>query len=354
MKVVLAGGGTAGHIEPALNLADELRRRHPEVEIVALGTSRGLETTLVPARGYDLELIEATALPRKISGDLFSLPVRLRKAIAQCKEVLKGADVVVGFGGYVSLPAYLAARGTVPIVIHEANARAGLANRVGTRFAQATAVTVAGSLPNGILTGIPLRDAIVQLNRAEKRDQAREFFGIPTDATVVLIFGGSQGAARINQVAFEALEAGCFSDVYVIHAVGKKNEIPVRLPSNYQAHHYLDRMDLAYSAADFVISRSGAVTVAELTAVGLPACFVPLPIGNGEQALNARAVAQAGGAVLISDAQFNVGYIREHLIPVWSDKAKLQHMAQVSAEFGHRGAGGALADLVEKVMREHS
>lgn len=352
MKIVLAGGGTAGHIEPALNLADELVKRHHDIEVVALGTERGLETTLVPVRGYDLHLIEAVPLPRKLSTDLLSLPVRLRGAISQCKEALRDADVLVGFGGYVALPAYLAARGNVPIVVHEANARPGLANRVGARFADAVAETVPGSLPGAIQTGIPLRESLTQLNREEVKAQARSHFKIPQDATVVLVFGGSQGAAKINDVLEQARLVGCFDQVHVIHAVGKKNDIPAGLPESYHAFHYLDRMDLAYAASDFVISRSGAVTVAEITAVGLPACFIPLPIGNGEQTLNARAVVNAGGGIIVPDAQFNVEFVVEYLVPLFIDDKRRHEMSIISAQYGHRGASSALADLVEQVIKE--
>ena len=196
MNIVLAGGGTAGHIEPALNLADQLKSMDSSIKITALGTARGLEVTLVPARGYDLELIPAVPLPRKFSGDLVTLPTRLRSAIKYTRDLLERleADVVVGFGGYVSIPAYLAARGEVPIIVHEANARAGLANRVGARFADAVAETVAGSLPRAQLIGIPLRKSIETLDRTASRTSARKLFGVPEGATCVLVFGGSQGA----------------------------------------------------------------------------------------------------------------------------------------------------------------
>ena len=354
MKIVLAGGGTAGHIEPALNLADELKLRHPDAQIVMLGTERGLETTLVPSRGYPLELIEATPLPRKLNVDLLSLPIRLRGAIKQCKAVLQDANVLVGFGGYVSLPAYLAARGEVPIVIHEANARPGLANRVGAKFANVVAETVAGTLPQAIQTGIPLRRALVDFDRTALGNEAHNHFGIPPGATVLLVFGGSQGAAKLNDVMNQARLAGAFADVHVIHAVGAKNDLPTNLDANYHAVHYLDRMDLAYAIADFVICRSGAVTVAEITAVGLPACYVPLPVGNGEQTLNARAVTSAGGGIIVPDAQFSREFVTETVVPLLHDQGRRESMATISAQFGHRGASSALADLVDNVLRERS
>ena len=350
MKIVIAGGGTAGHIEPALNVADELLTRHPNAQIVALGTQRGLETTLVPARGYPLHLIPAVPLPRAINRDLFSLPWRLKRAIAECKEVLSDADVLIGFGGYVALPAYLAARGRVPIVVHEANAKAGLANRVGARFACAVAETVAGSMKQAILTGIPLRESIQSFDRDATRAIAREYFKIPPGVTVLLVFGGSQGAAKINSVMNQAQKAGLFEGLQVIHAVGSKNDVPQNLPTSYHAFHYLDQMNLAYAAADFVISRSGAMTVAELTAVGLPACFVPFPIGNGEQKLNAEAVVSAGGALLIEDEKFTTDYLADVVLPLVNDESRRAEMAKISAGFGHRDASARIADIVERVI----
>ncbi len=354
MNIVLAGGGTAGHIEPALNLADHLKLIEPDVNITVLGTARGLEVELVPARGYKLELIPAVPFPRKLSGDLVTLPTRLRSAIQQTRNLLQDlqADVVVGFGGYVSIPAYLAARGLIPIVVHEANARAGLANRVGARFATAVAETVAGSLPRAQLIGIPLRKSMEQLDRLKSRNPAREFFGIPHDAKCILVFGGSQGSVKLNTVISECLTAGSLAEIVVIHLVGQKNEFAQPASANYLPMNYLDRMDLAYAAADFVIARAGAMTVAELTAVGLPACFVPLPIGNGEQSLNAQPVVTAGGALLISDLEFTADYVEKQILPLVQNEGALAAMAKASASLGHKDSAADLAKLVLSVARK--
>ena len=354
VNIVLAGGGTAGHIEPALNLADQLKLIDPAVHITVLGTARGLEVDLVPARGYHLELIPAVPLPRKLSGDLVTLPTRLRSAIKQTRDLLHElkADVVVGFGGYVSIPAYLAARGEFPIVVHEANARAGLANRVGARFADAVAETFPGSLPRAELIGIPLRKAMETLNRSEMRTEARKKFGIPESAKCILVFGGSQGAVKLNNVISDCLTQNVFADVAVLHSVGIKNEFSGPESNTYRPLNYIDRMDLAYSAADFVIARAGAMTVAELTAVGLPTCFVPLPIGNGEQSLNAGPVVAAGGAMLVADLEFSVEYVRDQIMPVLLDDMRLQAMTTASATLGHRHSAALLADLVMSVARK--
>src|ERR1700753_2809733 len=194
--VVVAGGGTAGHIEPALALADAVLRLRPDARVVALGTKRGLETSIVPARGYPLELIPPVPMPRKPTPALFKLPINVRNAIKVTRGVLErvGADVVVGFGGYVALPAYLAARNRIPIVVHEANARAGLANKVGARYAVTVAAAVADSgLANAEVIGIPLRRSITSLDRSALRAKARAHFGLDPHAPTLLVTGGSQG-----------------------------------------------------------------------------------------------------------------------------------------------------------------
>jgi UDP-N-acetylglucosamine--N-acetylmuramyl-(pentapeptide) pyrophosphoryl-undecaprenol N-acetylglucosamine transferase len=206
ISVVLAGGGTAGHVEPAMAVADALTALDPNVRVTSLGTARGLETTLVPDRGYRLELITPVPLPRKLNADLARLPLRVAQAVRQTRAVLDDvdADVVIGFGGYVALPAYLAARGIrrrrVPVVIHEANARAGLANRIGVRTARRVLSAVGDcGLRGAEVVGVPVRPAITTLDRAASRPAARGRFGFADDARVLLVFGGSQGARSITR-----------------------------------------------------------------------------------------------------------------------------------------------------------
>ena len=223
LSVVVAGGGTAGHIEPAMALADAVRRLRPDAVVTALGTEKGLDTRLIPARGYPLELIPPVPLPRKPSGDLLRLPMKVWSAVSAVREVLRrvDADVVVGFGGYVALPAYLAARGRTPIVVHEANARAGLANKVGARFAARVAAAVPGSgLPHAEVLGIPLRRSVTSLDREALRPAARERFGLPADGPVLLVFGGSQGARSLNSAVAAALPGLVEAGIGVLHAHG--------------------------------------------------------------------------------------------------------------------------------------
>ncbi|MCF6509500.1 undecaprenyldiphospho-muramoylpentapeptide beta-N-acetylglucosaminyltransferase [Blastococcus sp. MG754426] len=357
-SVVLAGGGTGGHIEPMLALADALRRRDPALRLTCLGTARGMETRLVPARGYDLRLIPPVPLPRKPTPDLLRVPGRVRRAVAETRALLDelGADVVVGFGGYVALPAYLAARrGGVPVVVHEQNALPGLANRIGARLAARVAVTAPGTpLHRGEHVGMPLRRAISSLDRAARRAEARAEFGLDPDRPTLLVFGGSQGAASLNRAAVGAAGALTAAGVQVLHARGPKNTdvvVPGRAAGEapYVLVDYLERMDLAYAAADLALCRSGAVTVAELSAVGLPAAFVPLPIGNGEQRRNALPVIEAGGGLLVEDGELDPAWISAALLPLLTDPAALAGLARHAAAAGVPDADERLADIVCEV-----
>ncbi len=363
ISVVLAGGGTAGHVEPAMAVADALTELDPQVRITALGTARGLETRLVPERGYDLQLITPVPLPRKPSADLLRLPLRVRTAVRQTRAVFDSVhvDVVIGFGGYVSVPAYLAARpglrrSRVPVVIHEANASAGWANRLGARSAQRVlAATPDPGLGDVEVVGVPVRASITSLDRAALRAQARAAFGFAEDARVLLVFGGSQGAQSINRAVSGAAGALAAKGISVLHAHGPKNTLDLPEPSGppYVAVPYLDRMDLAYAAADLAICRSGAMTVAEVSAIGLPAVYVPLPIGNGEQRLNALPVVDAGGGLLIDDADLSPSLIADTVASVLADADRLRQMTAAAALAGHRDAARRVAEVALEVARQY-
>jgi UDP-N-acetylglucosamine--N-acetylmuramyl-(pentapeptide) pyrophosphoryl-undecaprenol N-acetylglucosamine transferase len=364
LSIVLAGGGTAGHIEPAMAVADALIALDPALRITALGTARGLESRLVPDRGYPLRLVSAVPLPRSLNADLVRLPWRVRSAVGQCRTVLDDAraDVVVGFGGYVAVPAYLAAwhggrrSRPVPVVVHEANARAGLANRIGARIARRVLAAVPGSgLVRAEVVGMPLRASITGLDRVALREQARRHFGFDSDATVLLVFGGSQGAVSINRAVSAAAADLAAAGVSVLHVHGPKNTLELPSPRAgdppYVALGYLDRMDLAYAAADLAICRAGAMTVAEVSAVGLPAVYVPLPIGNGEQRLNALPVVAAGGGVLVSDADLTPTYVATEVARLAGDSTRLATMTAAAAGVGHRDAAQRIAEIVLSVAR---
>ncbi|WP_174554397.1 undecaprenyldiphospho-muramoylpentapeptide beta-N-acetylglucosaminyltransferase [Nocardia niwae] len=365
ISVIVAGGGTAGHIEPALAVADALRRLDDSVRVTALGTERGLETRLVPERGYPLELIPPVPLPRKPTADLLRLPGRVRASMAATRAIIDAveADVIIGFGGYVALPAYLAAgagmlrrRRPVPVVVHEANAKAGIANKVGARRAARVLAAVPDSgLPDARVVGIPVRASITGLDRAALRAEARAHFGLPAEGPVLLVFGGSQGARTLNEAVSGAAPQLAAAGISVLHAHGPKNTLEVDEAgadvARYVAVPYLSRMDLAYAAADAVVCRSGAMTVAEVSAVGLPAFYVPLPHGNGEQELNARPVVRQGGGRIVPDSELTPKYVIDEVIPLLMDPERLIEMGRAAAGAGHRDAADEVARIAMEVAR---
>jgi UDP-N-acetylglucosamine--N-acetylmuramyl-(pentapeptide) pyrophosphoryl-undecaprenol N-acetylglucosamine transferase len=372
MRVVLAGGGSAGHIEPALALADALREADSSIQVTCLGTQRGLETRLVPMRGYELELIPAVPLPRSVTPQLLTVPGRLAGAVHATGKILDRvhADVLVGFGGYVATPAYLAAkRHNVPIVVHEANPSAGIANRLGAHL---TTHVFTGhpetKLRNAKYLGLPIRRQIADLDRFALGDKARAHFGLRPDLPVLLVFGGSQGAKSINRALAGAVGAIRGAGVQVLHVTGPKNlgesqAADAPLPAGpgspgtaqasavpYVALPYVDRMDLAYAAADFALCRAGAMTCAELTAVGLPAAYVPLPIGNGEQRLNALPIVQRGGGLLVEDAELTADWIKASLLPVLTNIDQVAAMSEAAAAMGRKDADRWLAKAVIEIV----
>ncbi len=356
VSVVIAGGGTGGHIYPALALADALRRADPDVAITCLGTERGLETRLVPTRGYDLALIPPVPLPRSLTPQLLTVPGRLAGAVRAVTEVLArtGADVLVGFGGYVATPGYLGARRRgVPIVVHEANPRPGLANRIGALLTTQVYTGQPGTrLRHGRYIGIPIRQQIAGLDRLAMSDKARSHFGLEPDLPVLLVTGGSQGARSLNLAVLGAAAVIRSAGVQVLHVVGPKADTDVALPPGdtpYVVLPYLDRMDLGYAAADFALCRAGAMTCAEMTAVGLPAAYVPLPHGNGEQRLNALPIVTAGGGLLVADAELSPDWIERMLLPVLLDAEQVARMSRAAAASGNSAADSELAARVLEV-----
>ncbi len=360
LQIVVAGGGTAGHIEPAMNLADAIVELDPSAQVTALGTIKGLDTTLIPARGFPLELIAPVPLPRRLGRELMATPGRLRDAVAEAGEILErvDADVVVGFGGYVSVPAYLAARQrSIPIVVHEANAKPGLANRGAARMTpHVFTASARGRLPHATVIGIPLRPEISHLDRSALRSEARERFGLDLDRPTLLVTGGSQGARTINWAASGAADGLRAAGVQVLHIIGPKNVLEVpQVPDGppYVVVPYVEQMRYAYAAADFALCRCGAMTCAELAAVGLPAAYVPYPVGNGEQRLNAEPIVKAGGGLLVDDADLTPAWVLAELVPRITDPDTVAAMSRAAAHAGSRDADVVLARHVLNVAAEH-
>ncbi len=363
VNALIAGGGSAGHVEPALAIADALLAHRPGSHVVALGTAAGLEARLVPARGYELATVPKVVMPRKLSADALSFPLRLRTAIRQAGAAIDEceADIVIGVGGYASAPAYLAARKRrLPIVIHEANAKAGWANKLGARFTRFIAITHPDTeLQGSRLIGLPVRNAILTLDRAERRAEALASFGLAPALPTLLVTGGSLGARRLNQsVAGAAAELT--TSAQVLHVTGLAAfddvvaDIDSRLTgaarSRYVVLAYADQMELAYAAADLAITRGGANTVAELTTVALPALVVPLPIGNGEQRINATPMRDAGGALIVDDPDLTPERIVSDVLPLLLDPQRIATMAAALRAMPGAKATEAMLELIDEAL----
>ena len=351
MRVLLAGGGTAGHTSPLLATAAVLADSGDD--ICCLGTPKGLEVELIPAAGFELELVPPVPLPRRPNADLARLPKNLRASVKATLAVIDRfkPDVVVGFGGYVSVPAYLAARRRrLPLVVHEGNALPGIANKLGARLTNQVATSLPDTdLRGATFIGLPIRREIADLDRVAMRAQAREFFGLDPDLPTLLVTGGSQGARRINQTMSAAQPELAESGIQVLHAAGRLDEVEVNRQPNdppYVVEQFVDRMDLAYAAADLAICRSGANSVTEVAAVGLPAVFVPLPIGNGEQALNANPVVAAGGGLLIDDSAFTPTWVIQAVVSLVTSAQRLDRMSNAASSLVRRDAAEKLAEMI--------
>ena len=362
LSVVLAGGGTAGHTSPLIATAHEISLQQPDTRLTAIGTARGLENVVVPAAGLTLELIPPVPMPRRPGVDLARVPVRLARAVREAGAVLQRvrADVVLGFGGYVSTPAYLAARRHgVPIVIHEQNALPGLANRLAARLTRQVFTSFPDTpLPHAECIGLPLRRTIIELDRAALREQARAEFGLATARSVLLVSGGSQGAASINRAARDARGALLSAGIQVLHVLGPKNmtaelttEVDLDTGAVYRPVAYVEEMEQAYAAADLMLGRCGASTVLETAAVGLPAIFVPYPHGNGEQARNAASIAGAGGALLVEDGDLTGAWVARRVTALLGDPGRLAGMAEALVDAAPRDAAAVLARRTLEVAR---
>ncbi|CAH0181309.1 UDP-N-acetylglucosamine--N-acetylmuramyl-(pentapeptide) pyrophosphoryl-undecaprenol N-acetylglucosamine transferase [Microbacterium foliorum] len=351
---LLAGGGTAGHVNPLLAVADGLRAREADADVLVLGTAEGLESRLVPARGYELLIVDKVPFPRRPNRQATSFPVRFRRAIAQVRDHIRAhdVDVVVGFGGYASAPAYVAARREgVPFVVHEANAKPGLANVLGARGAAATGVAFTGTRLRGSeVVGMPLRREVIELDRAAARDEAAVHFGLDAARPVLLVFGGSLGAQRLNDALADSWGDILATGWQLLHVTGERSDLVDPEVPGYALRRYVDRMDLAFALADLIVSRSGAATVSEISALGIPALYVPYSVGNGEQRLNAASAVAVGAARLLDDASFDGDAVRRIVIPVLNDPARIAEMAAAAEKVGTRSGTENVIALVDRAL----
>jgi UDP-N-acetylglucosamine--N-acetylmuramyl-(pentapeptide) pyrophosphoryl-undecaprenol N-acetylglucosamine transferase len=351
---LLAGGGTAGHVNPLLAVADALTARAADANVWVLGTAEGLEARLVPDRGYELLIVDKVPFPRRPNRQAVGFPLRFRRAIAQVRAHIRAhdIDVVVGFGGYASAPAYVAAkREGVPFVVHEANARPGLANVLGARWAAAVGVAFAGTpLRRGEVVGMPLRREIVSLDRAARRAEAAEYFGLDAQRPALLVFGGSLGAQRLNDAFADSWRDVLAAGWQLVHVTGERSDLADPGADSYAVRRYVDRMDLAFALADVIVSRAGAATVSEISALGIPALYVPYAVGNGEQRLNAASAVAAGAALLLDDASFDGDAVRRVVVPLLGDRARIDRMASAAERVGTRSGTENVLSLIDRAL----
>lgn len=357
-RYLLAGGGTAGHVNPLLAVADRLRERDPDATILVLGTAEGLEARLVPERGYELLVVERLPFPRRISGRALRFPARFAALVRRIRTLLveHEIDVVVGFGGYVSAPAYLAARRQqVPLIVHEANARPGMANRLGAPFSLAVGVAFHGTrLPHARFVGMPLRREIESLDRHGARSDALAEFGLDPRRLTLLVTGGSLGARSVNETIAASVPLILGAGWQVLHITGQRSEVEYPVLDGYRVVPYSDRMELALAAADLVLARAGSSTVSELAALGIPAVYVPLAVGNGEQKSNARESVAAGAAVIVENAAFTPEWVADELLPLLQDRAGIASMAARAAKVGVRDGTARMVALIDEAVAKPS
>jgi UDP-N-acetylglucosamine--N-acetylmuramyl-(pentapeptide) pyrophosphoryl-undecaprenol N-acetylglucosamine transferase len=361
MRAVIAAGGTAGHVNPALALAEAMS----DHEVSFIGTRAGFEKDLVAAAGLPFDSIEVRGFDRSRPLGLAPVGWVAARAVGSARKLLKriGPRVVVGMGGYVSLPVTLAARSLrIPVVLHEQNIVLGLANRVSRRWARAVAVSFEETLseagPRGVLVGDPVARDVAQADRDGERARGMARFELDPDRKTLIVFGGSLGALRINQAAAGLVdEWRDRSDRQIVHILGRRQaDSAERAPDTegaalvYRRVGFVERMVESYAVADLALCRGGATTVAELAAMGLPAIIVPYPHHRDrQQERQGRVLERAGGAILLADGETTAPRVAKEADELMSDEGVLHRMSAGAASLARPNAANDLAALVEKV-----
>jgi UDP-N-acetylglucosamine--N-acetylmuramyl-(pentapeptide) pyrophosphoryl-undecaprenol N-acetylglucosamine transferase len=366
-KVILAGGGTGGHIYPALAIASGLKKIYPDIQIIFIGTNRGLEKDLVPKAGYSLKTIRVKGFRRKPSLDTLSTIIQMFLGGLDSLRILKEEkpDLVIGTGGYVSGPViFFASLLHIPAIIHEQNVNPGITNRLLSRFVKEIAISfpeTAKYLPKSktVLTGNPVRPEIEDGDR----EKALKDFGLDAKKPVVLSFGGSQGAKRLNEAMADVIfEIKGNPSFQLIHVTGEKQYtyfmnllenkgIDLRYSGHIIIKPYIYEMQKAYAAADLVISRAGAISISEITLCGKPAILIPLPTSAGRhQDYNAGILKEKGAAKVLNDKELSGEILYDAIIKIITDKRKLKDMSIASSALGKPEALESILAMIQKTI----
>ncbi|MBO8136625.1 MAG: undecaprenyldiphospho-muramoylpentapeptide beta-N-acetylglucosaminyltransferase [Desulfotomaculum sp.] len=368
MRAIITGGGTGGHIYPALAVAEGIRKRYSNAELLYVGTNRGLESDIVPKAGYPFAVIDAAGFERKITLKNVKVLWQAGRGMRQAVKLIRRfkPDIVIGTGGYVCGPVVMAAAiQGIPTLIHEQNALPGITNRILSRFAAAVAVTFEDSIkyfPSKTrvkLTGLPVRPEIFSCNK----EKAYNDFKFDNQKPVVLVFGGSRGARSINMAMVKVVKELQGSDrIQILHATGKvgyqeyldalrKEGISLVNTGNITIVPYLYNMQDALAVADLVVCRAGAATLAELTALGLPSILIPYPYAaENHQEYNARALSDRGAAIMIKDSELTGDLLLKKINYLLSSSKKLKEMAQESMRLGRPQALDDILDLIHETV----
>ena len=351
-RVLLAGGGTAGHVNPLLATAARLASKGFECSV--LGTREGLEAQLVPQAGLRLDFLERVPFPRRLNRAALTFPSDLLRQVRLVMRLIRSRkiDVVVGFGGYVAAPAYLAARFTrTPLVVHEANALPGFANKLGALLTNHVATTFQNTrLRNAVRTGLPLRAEFEHAIQYMDKSQTRVELGLDPVMPTLLVMGGSLGARSINEAALAARPFLKAAGLQVFHILGARSEIDEFSEDGYITVRYSANMAELMVAADFAVARAGAATVSEFSAAGLPALYVPYAVGNGEQAHNISSLVEAGASIKVLDSEISAAVFRDQVIPIISNKKRLREMAEKTLALGLSDGTDRLVGLIEAAL----
>ena len=359
MRIVFAGGGTGGHIYPALAVADEIRRLRPDSEVLYLGGSKGIERKIVGDSGYTLRTLPVTGLPRKLSPALVGFTWRLGVSIMLSRRELRKfkPSVVMATGGYVSGPPIIAAWSLgVPTVIQEQNSYPGITNRKLGRFADMIflgfndASQYFGRVKETMVTGNPIRNAVY----SGTREESSRFFGFDPSLKTVLVFGGSQGSAAINSAVAGTVESIAKKGFQVLWQTGEREfearkEYDGSCDGKIRVVAYVDAMEHAYAAADLVVARAGAMSIAEITACGLPAVFIPLPTAaENHQEYNARSLVDAGAATMLLERDLTSASLEQEITGIIDSGDRLETMSATSKALGKRDAAKIIAETILK------